>query len=209
MQEAVETGLVQWHAQVQDMMDRLVAGQFPVEMGGSSDLEGMTVVFTWDEDDESYGVAFDEDSDGDDELLEGLEENMDLRAFLPEDDVAEGDTWGVDANLMRHVIAPGGALKILPDDLEGMGMGMGGSAPPNPGEFFEDFDGEITVKYLETREEDGARLAVLEISVDVSSAADMTDWMSEMIADAEMPEGMDVEIDVSALDMEFEFEGTG
>jgi len=31
--EAIETGLVAWHGQVQDMMDRLLAGQFPVEMG--------------------------------------------------------------------------------------------------------------------------------------------------------------------------------
>lgn len=33
VKEAIETGLVEWHAQVQDMMDRLVAGHFPVEMG--------------------------------------------------------------------------------------------------------------------------------------------------------------------------------
>ena len=39
VREAIDTGIVEWHGIVQDMVDRLAAGQFPVEMGQT--LAGM------------------------------------------------------------------------------------------------------------------------------------------------------------------------
>jgi len=41
--EAVETGFIRWYSPVADMMDRLLAGDFPIEMG--SELASM--VDTW------------------------------------------------------------------------------------------------------------------------------------------------------------------
>jgi len=186
-----------------------MTGDVDLDAAGSSSLEGQTVVFSWDADDEDYSIAFGEDSDGDDELLEGLAEDLDLRAFLPDDDVSEGDAWSVDTGAMKRILAPGGSLKIEPADDSQSGMGMGGNSPSNFGEFLEDFDGEITATLDEVREEEGSRMAVISLSFETSSATDMTEWMEEMMAEAEMPEGMEIEMDVESFDMEFTFEGSG
>ncbi len=57
----------------------------------ASELEGLSVVFTWNADDFEYDVAF-ADGDGDQALLEGLEEDMDMRGILPDGPVSEGDS---------------------------------------------------------------------------------------------------------------------
>ncbi|MEM6673189.1 MAG: hypothetical protein AAF726_10105 [Planctomycetota bacterium] len=81
---------------------------------GESELEGKSVVFEWDDDDESYDVSFAEDEDGDDDLLEGLEGDADFLFLLqPEDDVEVGDSWSVDGELFTRISSPGGNLKIL------------------------------------------------------------------------------------------------
>ncbi len=175
-----------------------------MEMLGSSELEGTTVLFTWDGDADAYDIAFDEDSDADDELLEGLEEDMDLREFLPDGEVGEGDAWDVDPSALRSVLSPGGDLKVSLEDT-GMGMGMGSSTPPNFGTYLQDFDGEITAKFEAT--EDG--IAVISLALDVSSSSDLTEFMEEMLAEQEMPEGMEIDISIDAMDMEYTFEGEG
>ena len=78
------------------------AGESDNDLDQSSALEGNTVVFTWDADAEEYDVEFAED--GDEELLAGLEEDMDLRGFLPDDEVAEGESWETDIEPFRRVI---------------------------------------------------------------------------------------------------------
>lgn len=176
-----------------------------MEMSGSSELEGETVVFTWSDDDEDYAKAFGEDSDGDEELLDGLTEDVDLRGLLPEGEVEVGDAWSVDTGVFAAILAPGGSVRIEPDGLDEMGMQMGGNTPSNIGEFFEEFDGDITVKLDSVA--DGT--AVMLLTIDVSSTADMTEWMEAMMAEQEMPEGMEMEMDVDAFDMEYTFQGEG
>lgn len=84
---------------------------------GLSELEGTTVVFTWDDDDEEYRVAF-EDEDGDEELLEGLEMEASFAAFLPDGPVAVGDTWDLDERAYLLLSDPGGDLSIEDEDEE-------------------------------------------------------------------------------------------
>jgi len=176
-----------------------------MEFTGSSELEGETVHFAWDAESGEYDVKLDEESDGDEALLEGLLEDMDLRAFLPQDEVSPGDAWDVDPSALRTVFAPGGAVKIEPDDMESAGMGMGGNSPPNLGEFLEEFDGEVTVKFESVE----GGIAILSLTVDVASSADLTDWLQDMMDSQEMPDGIEIEMDVESFDMEFTFEGTG
>ncbi len=45
------------------------------------------MVFTWDPEVGEYGRAWPEDEEHDDELLEGLWEDMDLRTLLPRESV--------------------------------------------------------------------------------------------------------------------------
>lgn len=179
-------------------------GSNDVDVSGQSDLEGESVVFSWDEDAEEYDAAFDEESSGDDELLEGLVADTDFTAFLPDGDVAEGDAWDVEPSAILGLIAPGGSLNIT-DDSAPAGTSPGGSGPSD---LLEEFDGEIAATFAGLREEDGARLAVIELEIDVSSAVDMTEMMLEALSGSEdMPDGL--EMDVESADMEFLFEGSG
>jgi hypothetical protein len=80
-----------------------------------SPLTGLEVVFTWDEEQETYGVAFGQKvEDGDAELLEGLLEDADLRALLPEGDAKEGDEWALDPAALGALLSPCGDLRWVP-----------------------------------------------------------------------------------------------
>lgn len=188
-------------------MSNAMMGDQDVDAPGSSALEGMTVVFTWNEDSGEYDVAFADDSDGDAKLLEGLAEELDLRGLLPAGEVSEGDTWEIEPDTLRQVFAPGGAVKIEPEE---MGDMMGMSNPQfSQDQMLGEFDGEVSAEYTGTREEDGVRVAVIRISADVSSARDLTEIVDEAMSEMELPEGMDIEMEVESFDIEFMFDGEG
>jgi hypothetical protein len=188
-------------------MSNQMAPDVDQEMAGPSELEGLTVVFTWDEDEGGYSVEFDEESDGDDELLDGLTEAMDLRGMLPDGEVSEGDTWDIEPSVLLEAFAPCGSVKIRPEELANM-MGMN-SPQPSPAEMLGDFEGDITAEFEGIRDEDGTRVAVINLSIDVDTAKDMTEFMEEMMDEMEMPEGMEIDMDIESMDMEFEFKGEG
>ncbi|MCP3917572.1 MAG: hypothetical protein GY711_18665 [bacterium] len=174
---------------------------------GSSELEGKTITFAWDGDADEYKLSFGDD-EGDDELLENLIEDMDLRGLLPEDEVSEGDSWDIELSGLVDILAPGGDLKI---DIEMDGQEMGGGPDPtmmaDMREMLADMlEGEATAKFAETREVDGAEVAVIELSIEIDTARDMSDLIEEMIAE-EAPEGVDMNID--RVDVEFALETKG
>ena len=186
-------------------------GEQDVSAGGESELVGQTVEFTWDAENEEYAIAFAEDSEGDDELLEDLELDMDLRVLLPADSVSEEDTWTIDPNLMLSVLAPGGNHKI---DVEAegedmMGMGSGTDMGQNLGDMLGEIEGEVTGTLKGFREADGRRLAVIGLVVDIESTNDMTDMTREMMEEAEIeiPEGGSMEI--QSVDVELTLQGEG
>jgi len=174
---------------------------------GSSDLEGETVVFTWDADDDEYVVSFPED-EGDDDLLENLVEDMDLRALLPKDEVSEGDSWDLPLVSLIDILGPGGDLKL---DFEMDGQEVSGGPPPemmvNFREMMGDMlEGEATATFAGMTEVDGARLAVIEIEIEIDTAKDMSELIEELMGE-EMPEGMDFNLD--RVDVEFAYEASG
>ena len=59
----------------------------------SSELEGKTVMFTWNEEDSELPASFHES--GRRGAAEGLRRTGHV-PFLPTKEVAEGDTWGID-----------------------------------------------------------------------------------------------------------------
>lgn len=191
-----------------------------VEMGGesqgddqsiesSSELEGLTVEFTWDAEEEVYTRGF-TDGDGDENLLEGLFEDMDLRALLPDDKVNKGDEWEIVPSDLKSILAPGGDLSLEPQDMEGGGMGMG----PSPGgmdfsEMLGDLlEGEVTATFEGTREVDGIEVGVITIVVEIDSAHDMSDMMEGLGAAEELPEGMEMSFDRMDVEIELEAEGS-
>lgn len=129
----------------------------------TSELEGSTVIFTWDAQDEAYEVEFEDG--GDEDLLAGLEEDLDLRGLLPEGDVEEGDSWETDLEPFRRVFEPGGDLGLRADD--------------NPrteidDQILENLEGSVRITYVGTRDEDGVEVAVLQLEISAASTAEAT-----------------------------------
>ncbi|MBK7876910.1 MAG: hypothetical protein IPJ77_14385 [Planctomycetes bacterium] len=175
-----------------------------------SELDGKTVVFTWDAEAKEFKKAFDPAEDKAD-LLKGLQEDMDLRALLPESEVKVGDEWNVDVKSLATVLAPGGDLSFKPKDKEesGMGMGMGmGQGMGSMYDYLSDLlEGEAKAKLTDVREEGGAKLAVIKLTVKIASQKDMTDLVKDAMKDQEMPGGMEIEFD--HMDVDFKMEGEG
>ena len=177
------------------------------KMKGTSELIGSIVKFAWDDEEEAYTKTFaDEESDVDEEKLEGLVEDMDLRFLLPDEAVSEGDSWDIELSNLPDLIAPGGDL-AWDVEVDGVDSAMMGGGPDPEmmsnlrkmmGEMLE---GEATATFVGI--EDGK--AVIELSIAIDTARDMTDMVSDMMANA--PEGMAPEIE--RMDVEFSIEATG
>lgn len=131
----------------------------------ASALEGKTVVFTWDEESEGFAAAFAEGAEGADEDLAGLQEDMDLRAFLPPGPVAAGDTWELEPALFGRILDPGGDVELqrVGDEVQDSSA-MDAALRAN-------LAGKITATYKGVQEEDGLRLAVIELAADTSTHA--------------------------------------
>lgn len=177
-----------------------------MQMPASSELEGSEVLFSWDGEAEAYKPSFPE-GEGDEKLLEGLHEDMDLRAFLPAGDVSEGDEWKIEPQALIGVLAPGGNLKLIPEEMDSSEMmGMGNQEMGDFSDWFSsDMEGEVVATFKGTREtEDGAMVGVVSITIEITNAVDMTEMMQESMS--ELPEEVS-EMEVTSMDLALELEG--
>ena len=161
------------------------------EYDETSDLADTVVVFSWDEDDEAYTAEFHEDSDGDEDLLEGLYGDADVLGFLPEDEVEEGDTWEVDVEHYRKFFSPSGDLTFLNEEGET-------TRDEIDEEIEESLDGEIECE-LESVE-DG--LATIAVTIEVEGEGDTEE---DLEGDGEM---IDSAVQTRTVSVESEYEGT-
>jgi len=126
-------------------------GDATVKQGtASSPYEGSEVRFTWDQDGEEYEAV----SADDGEPIEGLLEDMDLRAYLPAEEVEVGDTWTLEADALAGLLRPGGDL-----GLEWEGDELRGSHREDA-----DMSGQITARFAGIQD-DG--LALVEVTGEV------------------------------------------
>lgn len=149
---------------------------------GASELEGAAVAFTWDADAEEWKLAFDEDTTGDDDWLEDLDQDLDLARLFPDDAKPEvGDSWDLDGEFLMALLNPGGTVEIQPED-DDSDLPEGGIALTIPSadasKHWEDLEGEVVATYAEIVEED-PRLARIVIKVDVSSEVDLVEMLEE------------------------------
>lgn len=134
-----------------------------------SKLAGKTVLFTWNAEKDAFDKKFHE-SLGDDALLEKLEEDIDLRGFLPEKGVAEGDTWEIEPKAFNVVVQPGGDLAMAKKDEE-----TSADKPDGPGaQMAENLKGKATATYKGTRDVDGVKCGVIEIKAELETSAEFT-----------------------------------
>src|SRR5690606_27868434 len=116
-----------------------------------SALEGKTVLFTWNDDTGEYAAAYVDEEEGDAALLEDLVADTDLLAFLPEEEVGEGDTWKVNPRHINRLTDPGGYLHLLGEEEE--------SDAEVERQIEANQEGELLATYEGTREVDGVTMA--------------------------------------------------
>lgn len=168
-------------------------------------LESRKVRFKWNADEKRYDVSFHE-SEGDSDLLEGLAEDMDLRALLPEDEVSSGDSWEVPISGLGAALFAGSNFEkgelsgeeqvdellrseILPQ-LEKAGESI-----------------KTTCTYKGSREVDGVRAGVIEIKFEGKPSLDLSSAIQRMIE--LQTEGQEIEIDVGVEKADVTSEITG
>ena len=186
-------------------------GDYGVEC--ASALVDKPVVFTWDEDAEDYALAFDEEAKGGDtDLLEGLEFDMDFRAFLPDGVVEEGDDWDLDAALLRLLFAPGGDVHPVPESWVGGSLFTVPTATivaSSLANLYEcsagETKGDVKATYDGTTEVEGDVLATIRIDVDATLVHDKTARFQAFGAKVMGDEGNDE----LTLEDEVDIEGRG
>lgn len=183
------------------------------EITSTSSLEGKTVAFRWNEEEQEYERSFHEE-EGDEGLLESLEEDMDLRVFLPPGEVAADDTWTVALTELGSVVAPGGNLQMLPADteLDEEAMQKFEELFSGFGEEFGDLlEGECTCTFKGARDEGGVRVAEIAIDLEVATTLDLSEFLDEFIRTAIEQSGAEemVQVTLDTADFNLDFEGKG
>ena len=161
---------------------------------GETELEGVPVVFVWDEDGGEYSAELGEDAeDVDEELLEGVVGDDVLASFLPGggdgEEAEEGDSWDVDLAAFRYLSNPGGDLKIVKE-------GDADDQDEFEEAFYENLDGEITAEHLGVRDVDGRELVVIGIAIEVATEVDRSQDVDNENVEGTIEESFAFEFDV-------------
>ena len=161
---------------------------------GESDLAGTTVVFSWDDEEEGYTVAFGEDEDGDEELLEELEFDIYFAGMLPDSAVSVGDSWSPDISALTQINDPGGDLQInwedTPEEDEDDDLGQ---------QYEDNLDGTIDCKLAEIVDEDGARVAIIELAVEASTSSTKGDEIDNQGISGTIGEDVEITFDFTGV----------
>lgn len=193
---------------VESTMDVAMMGNSSeVESRGTSRLEGAAVVFEHNADTGEHDVAFKEGEDGDADLLEGLAVDLDLTALLPGEALELEGTYDIDPRAVAEILAPGGDLKVEveTDASTGPMPGADTSSMTDFQRYFRDVvEGEASGKLVEVIEQDGARIALIELEFEVQADADLTEMMNDLGKSGELPPGVDMTIDKQTVAMIYE-----
>ena len=180
-----------------------------MSMPSLSVLEGETVEFVWNEEEEIHDVVLPDGSSLEDEDVEDLVEDMDFRSILPTEEVDEGDEWEIPLSTLHTILAPGGDLKLIPEEMDEVTGGLGGNDMGSSKDYFnEDVEGTFTAIFSGKRKTDDGEFAVIKITFDLSNAVDLTDQSRESLENADLPEEVG-EMEIEHVDIEIAYEGEG
>jgi hypothetical protein len=135
----------------------------------ASPLAGRKVRFTWDPDAERYDVEAADDGELDEDVAAWLAEDLDLRLVLPSKEVEAGDEWELDPKLYLAFMWPSGLLDFHP---EGQELDEADRAPSR--QTIEHLEGSGTARLEEVREEDGVRVAVIHVELELKTGSAST-----------------------------------
>ena len=143
------------------------SGDKEQETKAGSALEGRCVRFTWNADDEEYEIAAADEEELDEDLAAGLLEDMDLRLVLPSGEVEPGDEWELDPELYLAFMWPGGLLDFRDEGQEEADA----QAREMSQQTIERLEGKGHARLEELREEDGQRLAVIHVELEITTGS--------------------------------------
>jgi hypothetical protein len=179
----------------------------PDSADAETPLQKKSAVFTWVPEEKTYGRYYD-DVETLEEYLAELSEDLDLRALLPDHAVSAGGTWTIEPARLVDVFAPGGDIPYA--WVKGGGgtfshvltAGVGG---PLHDVFGGTAKGKVEAHWKETREAEGARLAVVELTIAVETQADHSGTPGAAASAEEPADARTVE----HSGVHWKFEGTG
>lgn len=176
---------------------------------GESELLDATVSFTWNEAEEGHEVAFEEGDTGVAGHLEGLDVEADLRGFLPDGAVGEGDTWEVDPQVLSQLFTPGGDPWILPTEFGDeryvyMDLyAMVAAAITSLGDATDEFGGSVTATFKGVQEREDVTLGIVALEVEVTAEAERLERL--LLA----AENAGIEVEFDGLSYLWTLEGSG
>ncbi len=132
-----------------------------------STLQGRAVRFIWDEEAERYQAEAADEAELDDDVAAWLAEDMDLRLVLPAREVEVGAEWELDAKLYLAFMWPSGVLGFHAEGEE-----PGDGSDDFSRQTIERLEGSGTARLEEVRDEDGTRVAVIHVELEVTTSSD-------------------------------------
>lgn len=173
LEDGRPTHLVRHFEELSQESSQSEGGEDTTSAAGSP-LEGRSVRFEWNAEDERYDVSSADDQELDDDLAAQLDEDLDLRLLLPKNAVSEGDEWEVDARLYLAFMWPSGLLEWQEKDAKDEEDEDPEEQRTLNRQTIENLEGEGHATLKELREEDGRTVAVigLRLVIDTSTESE-------------------------------------
>jgi hypothetical protein len=145
--------------------------------------------------DGSHGRHYDE-RESPEEFLARLEEDCDLRGFLPGREVRPGEQWDVAPRALALALCPGGAPPVRfqkgEEDLYLRQLGGGLGGPLHELLLAATWEGGARARFVRVEEVEGVREAVVEVEVDAKAECDQTRYANEQLSLGDRLDGRSV-----------------
>ncbi|MCA9000581.1 MAG: hypothetical protein KDB61_01565 [Planctomycetes bacterium] len=151
--------------------------------GDPSDLQGKSVGFAWDAEEDAYSARYAGNEPGEDEWLDGLTAALDFTEWLPSEDVDVGDKWEIPMEELASALWFGGRLyPILPVEHEEGPEGAISIAVPNMNDahMLNGSEESLVLTLGSVEGEDGARVAVVALEWKGTLEQDLTEALAEL-----------------------------
>lgn len=199
-----------------------INGELTGSGGGESDttafelndgMDGHTVLFSWDSEEDEYTKAYPEDVEGDEDLLAGLSGRADLAFMLPTGEVEVDEEWTIDPTMLAELLVPGGDLNYdTPDGDRDRSMETSGDEMDEEmlNTLRDLMSGEVTGTYKGLND-DG--MAVIEVEMDLAGDKNLADMIMSAMEQFASASGEDINPDeMPSFDdftVDFTLEGSG
>jgi hypothetical protein len=171
------------------------AGGESQDMDGSDDLEGKSVRFLWNEQENDYDVAYHE-CEGDESDLQSVGADMDLSVLLPDRAVEVGDVWTVGADQITQVLLFGANLED--DEAEdAMFQTVWAELEPQFDALAESV--KLTCEYEGERDEAGVKVGVIGLDLVGEGEIDLEPVIRAVMESQELPVQVDLSFNAASL----------